>query len=158
MAPIRASRRSRLSPTLSKRSAQCSNVVASCTSSPRPVLTSISEPARGADWRSRGKFGPHRTIWAGFHLVFTEWRSPVIRGPVKPAAGQQLHRAAVQLRIGYWRRRLTISSRRSGVSGRLTSATPSASATALAMHTGVLIEFPSATPLAPSGVTGDGVS
>jgi hypothetical protein len=26
------------------------------------------------------------------------------------------------------------------------------------MHTGVLIEFPSATPLAPSGVTGDGVS
>ena len=121
-------------------------------------LTSISEPARGADWRSRGKFGPHRTIWAGFHLVFTEWRSPVIRGPVKPAAGQQLHRAAVQLRIGYWRRRLTISSRRSGVSGRLTSATPSASATALAMHTGVLIEFPSATPLAPSGVTGDGVS
>ena len=60
--------------------------------------------------------------------------------------------------IGYWPRRLTISSRRSGVNGRLTSTTTSASATALAMHTGVLIEFPSATPLAPSGVTGDGVS
>src|SRR5215470_5437736 len=60
--------------------------------------------------------------------------------------------------IGYWPPRLTISSRRSGVSGRLTSATPSASATALAMHTGALIEFPSATPLAPVGVTGDGVS
>ena len=37
-------------------------------------------------------------------------------------------------------------------------ATPSASATALAMHGGVLIEFPSATPFAPSGVTGDWVS
>src|SRR5262249_24567090 len=60
--------------------------------------------------------------------------------------------------IGYWLWRLTISTRRFGVSGRLTSATPSASATALAMHTGALIEFPSATPLAPSGVTGDGVS
>ena len=34
----------------------------------------------------------------------------------------------------------------------------SASATALAMQTGVLIEFPSATPFAPVGVTGDGVS
>ena len=64
--------------------------------------------------------------------------------------------------IGYWPRRLTtISSTRSGVSGRLTSATPSASATALAMHAGVLIEFPSATPLAAVSaerVTGDGVS
>src|SRR5215471_12817901 len=59
--------------------------------------------------------------------------------------------------IGYWPRPLTISSTRSGVSGRPTCATPSASATALAMHTGVLIEFPSATPLAPSGVTGEGV-
>ena len=35
---------------------------------------------------------------------------------------------------------------------------PSASATALAMHTGVLMLLPSPTPLAPSGVNGDGVS
>ena len=60
--------------------------------------------------------------------------------------------------IAYCPPRLTISSTRSGVSGRLTSTTPSASATALAMHAGVLIKLPSATPLAPSGVTGDGVS
>src|SRR5207248_296617 len=45
-----------------------------------------------------------------------------------------------------------------GIRGNSRYATPSASATALAMHTGVLIEFPSATPLAPSGVTGEGVS
>src|SRR4029077_5694929 len=47
---------------------------------------------------------------------------------------------------------------RGAVNGSSTSATPSASATALAMHTDVLIEFPSATPLAPSGVIGEGVS
>ena len=36
--------------------------------------------------------------------------------------------------------------------------TPSASATALAMQTGVDMQLPSPTPLAPSGVNGDGVS
>ena len=35
---------------------------------------------------------------------------------------------------------------------------PSASATALAMQTGVLMQLPSPTPLAPSGVNGDSVS
>ena len=49
---------------------------------------------------------------------------------------------------------LSSSSIRSGVNGTLISATPSASATALAMQAGVLIALPSATPLAPSGVTG----
>src|SRR6202035_93896 len=53
---------------------------------------------------------------------------------------------------------LSSSSIRSGVNGTLISATPSASATALAMQTGVLIALPSATPLAPSGVTGEGLS
>src|SRR5205085_6661349 len=48
--------------------------------------------------------------------------------------------------------------RRGAVNGSSKSPTPTASATALAMHTGVLIEFPSATPLAPSGVTGESVS
>src|SRR6266566_778502 len=43
---------------------------------------------------------------------------------------------------------LSSSSTRGGVSGNSRSATPIASATALAMHTGVLIEFPSATPFA----------
>src|SRR5262249_27547615 len=43
-----------------------------------------------------------------------------------------------------------------GVSGRSSAATPSASATALAMHTGVDMQLPSPTPLAPSGVNGDG--
>src|SRR5271169_1678675 len=47
---------------------------------------------------------------------------------------------------------------RDGVSGSARSATPSASATALARQTGVLIELPSPTPFAPNGVTGDGVS
>ncbi|MCY1416088.1 hypothetical protein D9M71_315890 [compost metagenome] len=45
-----------------------------------------------------------------------------------------------------------------GVSGRRMSERPRASATAFAMHTGVLILLPSPTPLAPSGVNGDGVS
>ncbi|MNW07991.1 hypothetical protein D3C71_2046980 [compost metagenome] len=45
-----------------------------------------------------------------------------------------------------------------GVSGRRMSARPRASATALAMHTGVLMLLPSPTPLAPRGVNGDGVS
>src|ERR1700680_4580629 len=53
---------------------------------------------------------------------------------------------------------LSSSSIRSGVNGTLISATPSASATALAMQAGVLIALPSATPLAPSGVTGEGLS
>ena len=35
---------------------------------------------------------------------------------------------------------------------------PSASATALAMQTGVLMQLPSPTPFVPSGVNGDGVS
>ncbi len=42
-----------------------------------------------------------------------------------------------------------------GVSGRSISARSSASATALAMHTGVLMQLPSPTPLAPSGVKGE---
>src|ERR1700731_1622379 len=50
--------------------------------------------------------------------------------------------------------RLSSSSIRSGVNGTLISATPSASATALAMQAGVLIALPSATPLAPSGGSG----
>jgi hypothetical protein len=54
--------------------------------------------------------------------------------------------------------RLSNSSICSGVNGRLISGTPSASATALAIQTGVLIALPSATPLAPSGVTGEGLS
>ena|SRR5689334_6899097 len=54
--------------------------------------------------------------------------------------------------------RLSNSSICSGVNGRLISAAPSASATALAMQAGVLIALPSATPLAPSGVTGEGLS
>jgi hypothetical protein len=53
-------------------------------------------------------------------------------------------------------------STRSGVSGRRRSAKSpsgeSASATALATHTGVLMLLPSPRPLAPRGVNGDGVS
>ena len=45
-----------------------------------------------------------------------------------------------------------------GVSGRSMSSTPSASATALAMQTGVVMQLPSPTPFAPSGVNGEGVS
>ena len=45
---------------------------------------------------------------------------------------------------------------RRGVAGSVTSATPSASAMALAMQAGVLMQLPSARPLAPSGVNGDG--
>ena len=45
-----------------------------------------------------------------------------------------------------------------GVSGRSIAASPSASATALARQTGVLMQLPSPTPLAPSGVNGDGDS
>ena len=40
-----------------------------------------------------------------------------------------------------------------GVSGRRMSSTPSASATAFAMHGGVLMLLPSPSPFAPSGVT-----
>src|SRR5262249_9173230 len=47
---------------------------------------------------------------------------------------------------------------RRGVTGTDTSFTPSASATALAMQTGTLMQLPSARPLAPSGVNGDGDS
>src|SRR5690606_7286927 len=47
---------------------------------------------------------------------------------------------------------------RDGVSGRRMSERPRASATALAMQTGVLMLLPSPTPLAPSGVNGEGVS
>ncbi len=50
------------------------------------------------------------------------------------------------------------AARRAGVIGKAMSATPSASATALARQTGVLMQLPSPTPLAPSGVTGDSVS
>ncbi len=47
---------------------------------------------------------------------------------------------------------------RRGVAGSSMSLTPSASATALAMQAGTLMQLPSAMPLAPSGVNGDGVS
>ena len=47
---------------------------------------------------------------------------------------------------------------RRGVAGSGTSSTPSASAMALAMQAGVLMQLPSASPLAPSGVSGDGDS
>ena len=47
---------------------------------------------------------------------------------------------------------------RRGVAGSGTSSTPSASAIALAMQTGVDMQLPSASPLAPSGVSGDGDS
>ncbi len=47
---------------------------------------------------------------------------------------------------------------RRGVAGSCTSLTPSASAMALAMQAGTLMQLPSARPLAPSGVSGDGVS
>jgi len=45
---------------------------------------------------------------------------------------------------------------RRGVAGSCTFLTPSASAMALAMHAGTLMQLPSARPLAPSGVNGDG--
>src|SRR4029450_4284243 len=45
-----------------------------------------------------------------------------------------------------------------GVRGRSTDWTPSASATALARQTGVDMQLPSPTPLAPNGVNGDGLS
>jgi hypothetical protein len=47
---------------------------------------------------------------------------------------------------------------RRGVAGNITSSTPSASAMALAMQAGVDMQLPSAMPLAPSGVSGDGDS
>src|SRR6185312_11683267 len=47
---------------------------------------------------------------------------------------------------------------RRGVAGKATSATPSASAMAFAMQAGVDMQLPSARPLAPSGVSGDGDS
>ena len=47
---------------------------------------------------------------------------------------------------------------RRGVAGRIIFSTPSASAIAFAMHAGVLMQLPSARPLAPSGVNGDGDS
>src|ERR671933_2368238 len=55
----------------------------------------------------------------------------------------------------------TAANRASGVIGSELMYTPSgrsASATALASAGGVLMQFPSPTPLAPSSVTGDGVS
>jgi hypothetical protein len=73
------------------------------------------------------------------------------------------HRAAASIQrletlcVGAHDPRLSNSSICSGVNGRLISGTPSASATALAIQTGVLIALPSATPLAPSGVTGEGL-
>ena len=45
-----------------------------------------------------------------------------------------------------------------GTSGNSMSLQPSASATALAMQTGVDMQLPSPTPFDPSGVNGDGVS
>ena len=45
-----------------------------------------------------------------------------------------------------------------GVSGKRISSTPSASATAFAMHGGVLMLLPSPSPFAPNGVNGVGVS
>ena len=74
------------------------------------------------------------------------------------------HRAAASIQrletlcLGALDPRLSNSSICSGVNGRLISGTPSASATALAIQTGVLIALPSATPLAPSGVNGEGLS
>ncbi len=52
----------------------------------------------------------------------------------------------------------TMSASLAGTSGNSTSLTPSASATALAMQTGVDMQLPSPTPFDPSGVNGDGVS
>src|SRR5205807_113412 len=47
---------------------------------------------------------------------------------------------------------------RRGVAGSSTSFTSKASAMALAMQAGTLMQLPSARPLAPKGVSGDGVS
>ena len=69
-----------------------------------------------------------------------------------PAAGAQARRRRGLPRpaIRAWMRR--------GVAGSRTSLTSSASAMALAMQAGTLMQLPSARPLAPSGVNGDGVS
>ena len=62
----------------------------------------------------------------------------------------RLHRTPPFCAISAWMRR--------GVAGSCTSLTPSASAMALAMQAGTLMQLPSARPLAPSGVNGDGDS
>ena len=74
--------------------------------------------------------------------------------PALPPAG----RAGAAPREGGGSSMPSRSITREGVSGSVTLATPSASATALAMQGGVLMLLPSPSPLAPSGVKGLGVS
>ncbi len=63
------------------------------------------------------------------------------RSPARPRFASGFRRRAL-------RRRAARAAMRAGVSGRSSVATPSASATALAMHTGVDMQLPSPTPLA----------
>src|ERR1700730_7871339 len=72
-------------------------------------------------------------------LETSRWRRARCRGD--PLGGEAAHHPTASafsragelhgrpMLIGYWHRPLTVSRTRSGVSGRLTSATPSASAT-----------------------------
>ncbi len=73
-----------------------------------------------------------------------------------PVAGGGATAPAVTGRGGSARASAACS--RDGLIGSARSRKPSASATALAIQTGVLMQLPSANPLAPSGVNGDGVA
>src|SRR5262249_39635367 len=66
----------------------------------------------------------------------------------RPAPARSFGRAGSGAATSAWMRR--------GVAGNGTSFTPSASAMALAMQAGTLMQLPSASPLAPSGVSGEG--
>ena len=67
---------------------------------------------------------------------------------------RRLHRFLARAGSGPWIWAASFA----GVAGRSIASRRSASAIALAMHTGVDMQLPSPTPLAPSGVKGDGDS
>src|SRR6202049_5080449 len=86
--------------------------------------------------------------------------STIAAKPKGSAAGTEPRHQCQRLEtlcLGALDPRLSSSSIRSGVNGTLISATPSASATALAMRAGVLIALPSATALAVSGAEDQGL-
>ena len=103
---------------------------------------------------------PARAVWAVIAFAAGLLAVPVMSAYLPPNWATLIGAALAVLGGGLVLRdpKGWIAAILAGVSGRSMDATPSASATALARHTGVDMQLPSPTPFLPSGVKGEGVS
>ena len=124
---------------------------------------------RGNGWATASARRAQPGMTRGEHVRVEQHRPDRFRGGAEPAprpgrasCGRRASPRPCRQRSARGRRAVrrhaTSAASFAGVSGRSMASTPSASATALAMQTGVDMQLPSPTPLAPSGVNGEGLS